>query len=168
MPLSEHEQRVIETLERSLYAQNHDLVHRVRSEITVLNARRRVTLSVLGVLAGLSLVIALCWTTTVAVGVGGSLIMFASSTSSWRTQAGGAGRDRTASVLRGGSWDSLRICSTGCVTCSVFAAERQLLLEDQYHSWSTEHRHRCVPSPTCRCSCRVANHSEPELDTRTE
>ncbi len=83
MPLSEHEQRVIEALEQALYEHDPDFDHRLRSADTVLDAGRRLALSVLGVVLGLALVLAFCWTTTVGLGIVGFLVMFVSLDIFW-------------------------------------------------------------------------------------
>lgn len=81
--LSEHEQRALDRLEQALYQQDPDFAHRVRSETVLLYARRRLTLSVLGFVVGLGLLLAFCLTTSVVVGVTGFLIMFVCLDTLW-------------------------------------------------------------------------------------
>ncbi len=83
MPLSEHEQRALEALEQALYKQDPDFVHRVSSETTWMHARRRLTLSVVGFVVGLALILTFCLTTAVVVGVAGFLMMFVSLDTFW-------------------------------------------------------------------------------------
>ena len=86
MPLSEYEQRVIEALEQALYEHDPDFDHRLRSANTVLDAAgRRLALSVLGVVVGLVLMLAFCWTTTVGLGIVGFLVMFVSLDIFWES-----------------------------------------------------------------------------------
>ncbi len=73
-PLSEHEQRALEALEQALHKEDPDFAHRVRSDV-LLDARRRRAWSVL---VGLALTLGFCFTTVVAIGVAGFLVMFVS------------------------------------------------------------------------------------------
>jgi len=80
VPLSEREQRVFEALEESFYTRDSARSHRVYSKH---DARRRLRLSVFALVVGLALLFAFCWTTTVALGVVGFLLMFASLDTIW-------------------------------------------------------------------------------------
>jgi hypothetical protein len=75
-PLSEHEQRALEALEQALHKDDPDFAHRVRSENVLLDARRRRALAFVGFLVGLGLMLGFCFTTVVAMGVAGFLVMF--------------------------------------------------------------------------------------------
>jgi hypothetical protein len=83
MPLSEHEQRALEAMEQAVYEQDPVFAHRVRSKSALLYGRRRPSLSVLGFVVGLALMLAFCLTTSVAVGVAGFLIMLVSLDTFW-------------------------------------------------------------------------------------
>lgn len=73
--LSEHEQQALEQLGEALYEQDPNFAHRVCSESASRDGRRRLVLSGLGSVAGLALMLTFCWTTAVAVGVAGFLVM---------------------------------------------------------------------------------------------
>jgi DUF3040 family protein len=81
--LSEHEQQAIEQLEQALYRQDPAFVRRVHLENAFMYGRRRLALSVVGLAAGLSLMLAFCVTTSVVVGVAGFLIVFGSLDVLW-------------------------------------------------------------------------------------
>jgi Flp pilus assembly protein TadB len=57
VPLSEHEQRLLEQIEQALYAEDPKFAAAVRSARTRSRVRRFVVLSICGVLAGLGLVL---------------------------------------------------------------------------------------------------------------
>ena len=81
--LSEHEQRAIERLEEVFRQEAQGLVRKRRSLNSTLLIRRRLVSAVLGVVMGLVLLLAFCLTTSVAMGVVGFLIMFASLDGFW-------------------------------------------------------------------------------------
>ena len=58
MPLSEHEQRLLEQMERALYAEDPKFATSLRSTPGARAARGRAALGVLGILAGLGLLVA--------------------------------------------------------------------------------------------------------------
>ena len=82
MPLSEHEQRVLQELEQALYQQDPAFADRVRSETVYRHAGRYLKWSVLGFVVGLAVMIAF-FTRSVAVGFLGVLIMFAALVTFW-------------------------------------------------------------------------------------
>lgn len=82
MPLSEHEQKVLQELEQALYRQDPRFAHRVKSENVYRYAGRYLKWSVLGFLAGLAVMLAF-FTTSVFVGFLGVLIMFGSLVLFW-------------------------------------------------------------------------------------
>jgi len=82
LPLSEHEQRVLNELEQALVEQDPDFAHRVRSENVYRYAGRYLKWSVLGFVIGLAVMLAF-FTTSVAVGFVGVLIMFGSLVMFW-------------------------------------------------------------------------------------
>jgi hypothetical protein len=86
VPLSEHEQRLLEQMERALYAEDPKLASTLRGADVGAHQRRRIVLGALGVIVGLGLLLAgvsVGW----ALGVLGFLVMLASAwwmLSSWR------------------------------------------------------------------------------------
>ncbi|HEX5740070.1 MAG TPA: DUF3040 domain-containing protein [Pilimelia sp.] len=76
MPLSEHEQRLFEQIERSL-ADDPKFASAVRASDPRLHARRRVAVAVLVVLAGLGLVVAGTAAKILPLGVAGFVVMLA-------------------------------------------------------------------------------------------
>ncbi len=79
MPLSEHEQRLLEQMEKALYAEDPKFATSLRSTPGVRAARGRAALGVLAVLAGLGLLIAGVATTVIALGVLGFIVMLVGS-----------------------------------------------------------------------------------------
>jgi len=79
VPLSEHEQRLLEQMEKALYAEDPKFATSLRSTPGARAARGRAALGVLGVLAGLGLLLAGVATTLIIVGVVGFLVMLAGS-----------------------------------------------------------------------------------------
>lgn len=78
MPLSEHEQRLLEQMERALYAEDPKLASTLRGANLRHNQRRRIALGTLGLVVGLGLLLAgvtLGW----GVGLAGFLVMLASA-----------------------------------------------------------------------------------------
>ncbi len=79
MPLSEHEQRLLEQMEKALYAEDPKFASSLRSAPGARAARGRAALGVLAVLAGLGLLLAGVATTIIAVGVVGFVVMLVGS-----------------------------------------------------------------------------------------
>ena len=77
MPLSEHEQRLLEQIERALIDDDPKFASTVRSTDLRTRTRRKIRLSVLLVILGLALLIGGAVSSTVALGVLGFLVMFA-------------------------------------------------------------------------------------------
>lgn len=75
MPLSEHEQRLLEQMERALYAEDPKFASSLRSSRGGRASRGHAALGVLAVLAGLGLLIAGVATTVIALGVVGFVAM---------------------------------------------------------------------------------------------
>jgi hypothetical protein len=99
MPLSEHEQRLLEQMERQLYADDPKLASTLRGSGRSLRSRHQVVLGVLGILAGLGLLVAGVATQVWVLGVAGFLVMLAGGwwastrwNSSGSAPSGGAGR----------------------------------------------------------------------------
>ncbi len=101
MPLSEHEQRVLQELEQALYQQDPEFAARVRSENVYRYAGRNLKWSILGFVAGLAVMLAF-FTTNVFVGFLGVLIMFVSLLAFWTNlrRMGKAGWDDIRGSLR--------------------------------------------------------------------
>ena len=101
MPLSEHEQRVLQELEQALYQQDPAFADRVRSESVYRYAGRYLKWSVLGFVAGLAVMLAF-FTTSVFLGFLGVLIMFGSLVTFWTNlrRMGKAGWDEIGRSLR--------------------------------------------------------------------
>jgi hypothetical protein len=79
VPLSEHEQRLLEQMEKALYAEDPKFATSLRSTPGARAARGRAALGVLGILAGLGLLVAGVATTVIALGVVGFVVMLVGS-----------------------------------------------------------------------------------------
>ena len=79
MPLSEHEQRLLEQMEKALYDEDPKFATSLRSSRGGAAARGRAALGVLAVLAGLGLLLAGVATTIIALGVLGFVVMLVGS-----------------------------------------------------------------------------------------
>ncbi len=101
MPLSDHEQRVLQELEQALYQQDPAFADRVRSETVYRHAGRYLKWSVLGFVVGLAVMIAF-FTTSVVLGFAGVLIMFGSLVTFWTNlrRMGKAGLEDIGRTLR--------------------------------------------------------------------
>lgn len=75
MPLSEHEQRLLEQMERALYAEDPKFATSMRSARGGAGDRRRIVIGVIGLLVGLGLLVAGVAAKLVIVGVLGFLAM---------------------------------------------------------------------------------------------
>ena len=76
MPLSEHEQRVLEQIEQSLIADDPRFSAAVKSTDARVIAARKIRIAVAVVLLGLVLLVLGVWLNQVVVGVLGFLVMF--------------------------------------------------------------------------------------------
>jgi hypothetical protein len=85
VPLSEHEQRAFEQIERSL-AEDPKFASAVRASDPRIHARRRVVLAVLVVLAGLGLVVFGTVNNLLPLGAGGFVVMLAGAAFAMQTQ----------------------------------------------------------------------------------
>jgi Flp pilus assembly protein TadB len=79
MPLSEHEQRLLEQMEKALYAEDPKFATSLRSAPGARAARGRAALGVLAIFAGLGLLLAGVATTIIALGVLGFVVMLVGS-----------------------------------------------------------------------------------------
>lgn len=78
MPLSEHEQRLLDQIEQALYADDPKFASSVRSVRTRSHARRFVMLCILGVIAGLVLVLVGLLTNFIVLSVVGFVLVVGS------------------------------------------------------------------------------------------
>jgi hypothetical protein len=92
MPLSEHEQRLLEQMERQLYADDPKLASTLRGSGRSLRSRHRLLLGIVGVASGLALLVAgvasQFW-----LGVVGFLVMLAGgwwASTGWQSGASGS------------------------------------------------------------------------------
>lgn len=89
MPLSEHEQRLLEQMERQLYADDPKLASTLRGSGRSLRSRHRLLLGVLGVAGGMALLVAgvaSAW----PLGVAGFLVMLGGgwlASTGWQSDA---------------------------------------------------------------------------------
>jgi hypothetical protein len=90
VPLSEHEQRLLEQMERALYAEDPKLASTLRGADLRAHHRRRIVLGFLGFLVGVTILIAGAALPSVPLGVLGFVLMLASAwwvTTGWRARA---------------------------------------------------------------------------------
>lgn len=88
MPLSEHEQRLLEQMERQLYADDPKLASTLRGSGRSLRSRHRLLLGVLVVVGGLALLVAGVASQLWVLGVAGFLVMLAGgwwASSGWQS-----------------------------------------------------------------------------------
>ena len=76
MPLSDHEQRLLEQIERALYAEDPKFASTVSSTDLRTHARRRVRRAIVLLVLGMAALLAGVMTTQVALGVAGFCLMF--------------------------------------------------------------------------------------------
>jgi hypothetical protein len=91
MPLSDHEQRMLEQIEKALYAEDPKFAQSVRARDPRVHYRRRLIQAAIGFLIGVGLLVAGVITKYVWMGVAGFLIMLTCAMwalSSWRHMAG--------------------------------------------------------------------------------
>jgi|SRR5580692_71990 hypothetical protein len=111
VPLSEHEQRQLEQIERALYAEDPKFAQAVRAKDPRVHYKRRIVEAAIGFLLGVGLLLAGVVSKLTVVGVAGFVVMLACSMwalSSWRHMSGGAtagrgpARERRARPAAGG------------------------------------------------------------------
>lgn len=95
MPLSEHEQRMLEQIESALYAEDPKFAHAVRSTNPQVHYKRRIVKAAFGFIVGVSALMAGLvineGTVTIAVSVTGFLLMVVCcvwALTSWKRMAG--------------------------------------------------------------------------------
>ena len=106
MPLSEHEQRQLDQIERALYAEDPKFAQAVRAKDPRVHYKRRVVVAAVGFLIGVGLLLGGVVSTYIWIGVAGFVVMLACSMwalTSWR-HMGGVATGRTGPVRdrRGG------------------------------------------------------------------
>jgi len=101
VPLSEHEQRVLQELEQALYQQDPEFAARVRSENVYRYAGRNLKWSIVAFVVGLAVMVGF-FTTSLFLGFLGVLIMFVSLLAFWTNirRMGKAGWDDIGRSLR--------------------------------------------------------------------
>jgi predicted tellurium resistance membrane protein TerC len=90
VPLSEHEQRLLDQIERALYAEDPKFATTVRSTDLRTHARRRVRRA--GVLFGIGFVLLLAGVTNPVVGIAGFVVMLVAlviGLTAWKRLGGG-------------------------------------------------------------------------------
>ncbi len=93
MPLSEHEERLLDQIERALEAEDPKFAHTVRSSDPRMHYKRRVVKAGLGFLLGVALLLAGVVSKYIWIGVAGFLVMLAAAMwalTSWRRISGNA------------------------------------------------------------------------------
>src|SRR4051794_16970485 len=105
VPLSDHEQRLLEQIERALYAEDPKFASSVRATDLRTHYRRRLVRAAIGFVIGLAILVAglVSQVFYLAVGVGGFIVMVLSAlfgVSAWRRLAGARpGRNPSAPAL---------------------------------------------------------------------
>ncbi|MEY9213004.1 DUF3040 domain-containing protein [Thermobifida halotolerans] len=92
MPLSEHEQRMLEQIERALYAEDPKFANTVRQTNPQVHYKRRLVKASIGFVVGIGLLLGGMVFQTVLVSVVGFIIMLVCALwglSGWRRAAGG-------------------------------------------------------------------------------
>lgn len=91
MPLSDHEQRLLDQIERALYAEDPKFATAVRATDLRTHYRRRIVRGAVLFVVGLGVLLAGVATTVIAVGVAGFLVMFGAAflvATSWKRLGG--------------------------------------------------------------------------------
>jgi hypothetical protein len=94
MPLSEHEQRLLEQMERQLYADDPKLASTLRGAGRSFRTKHQVVLGIIGLVIGLSLLVAGVAAQLWPLGVAGFLVMLASgwwASSGWHGSTAASG-----------------------------------------------------------------------------
>ena len=91
MPLSEHEQRMLDQIEKALYAEDPKFAQSVRARDPRVHYRRRIVQAAIGFLIGVGLLLAGVFTKYIWMGVAGFLVMLTCAMwalTSWRHMSG--------------------------------------------------------------------------------
>ncbi|MDA0565355.1 DUF3040 domain-containing protein [Streptomonospora sp. S1-112] len=94
MPLSEHEQRMLDQIEQALYAEDPKFANTVRQTNPAVHYKRWIVKASIGFVIGISLLMGGAIFQQVVVGVIGFIVMLACllwGLSAWRRVAGGSG-----------------------------------------------------------------------------
>jgi hypothetical protein len=126
MPLSEHEQRVLAELEESLSKQDPRFAKNVRETNIYSHSGRRVRWGIAGFLVGL-LVLILCFSHSVLLGLVGVALMFISAVVV----------ERNARLLGRASWQDITRPSHGDDTQANYGPRTSSLRD-----WLSRHRHK--------------------------
>jgi DUF3040 family protein len=97
VPLSEHEERLLDQIERALEAEDPKFAHAVRTSDPRVHYKRRVVKAGLGFLIGVALLLAGVVSKYIWIGVAGFLVMLATAMwalTSWRRISGSAATKR--------------------------------------------------------------------------
>ncbi len=101
VPLSEHEERLLDQIERALEAEDPKFAHAVRTSDPRVHYKRRVVKAGLGFLIGVALLLAGVVSKYIWIGVAGFLVMLATAMwalTSWRRISGSAAASRAPSA----------------------------------------------------------------------
>ncbi|TDQ52588.1 DUF3040 domain-containing protein [Actinorugispora endophytica] len=101
MPLSEHEQRMLEQIERALYAEDPKFANTVRQTNPQVHYKRRLIKASIGFVVGICLLLGGMVFQAVPVSVAGFIVMLACALwglSGWRRAAGGQTESDQATV----------------------------------------------------------------------
>lgn len=105
MPLSDHEQRMLDQIEKALYAEDPKFANSVRARDPRVHYRRRMIQAALGFLIGVGLLLAGVVTKYIWMGVAGFLVMLTCSMwalTSWRHMNGTLpGRNQVTATVPG-------------------------------------------------------------------
>ncbi|MCU1362527.1 MAG: hypothetical protein JWM55_355 [Acidimicrobiaceae bacterium] len=126
MPLSEHEQRVLAELEESLSKQDPRFAKNVRETNIYSHSGRRVRWGVAGFVAGL-LILVLCFSHSVLLGLAGVALMFISAVVV----------ERNARLLGRASWQDITRSSQGDDAQANYGPRTSSLRD-----WLSRHRHK--------------------------
>jgi hypothetical protein len=105
VPLSEHEQRLLEQMERALYAEDPKLASTLRGADLRAHHRRRIVLGLLGFLIGVAGLVAGVALPLELVGLAGFVLMLVSAwwvTTGWRGRSAAASTGSTGPAAPGG------------------------------------------------------------------
>ena len=111
MPLSDHEQRLLDEIEQALYAEDPKFAASVRSARARSRTRRSAVLCGLGVIAGLALVLVGLVTNIIALSVVGFVLVVGAC--GYAVQVLRGRGDNSASAPAGGSGASSRVARPG-------------------------------------------------------
>ena len=128
MPLSDHEQRLLEQMERALYQEDPKFASSLRQGRGGALNRRRILVGSLGALVGLGVVLAGVATSLPAVGVLGFLLMVGGAVWAWssaRTDEQGAAASAAGRPTRTPTGSAPRAPKPGAQAPSPFMAKME-------------------------------------------